>query len=143
MHAVKASDQLAAVPDFDRMAMPHGEQLGIEVADAAIDPGAAPPGPRCGAAVDHGVKIVVDFDLEAAPLDGAGKPSRYMHAVERQDAAALGLDPVKGVIVGAFRHGKDAAGIGLEQHLRRDLDHDVVDGGHGSLETGPCKRYAR
>ena len=76
------------------MTMAEGEEVGIEVADAAIDPGAPPSGPRRRAAVDHSVEIVVDPDLEAALPDGAGEPARHMHAVERQDAAPLGLDPV-------------------------------------------------
>ena len=59
-----------------------------------------------------------------------------MHAVERQDAAPLRLDPIERVVFGALRHWEDAAGIGLEQHLRRDLDHDVVDGGHGFTRDG-------
>jgi hypothetical protein len=77
------------------------------------------------------LEIPIDAHLEAAFADGAGQPLRYMHAVERQDAAPLGLDPIKRVVLGALGHGEDAASIGLEQHLRRDLDHDVVDRGHG------------
>jgi len=69
----------------------------------------------------------VDADLEAAFADGASKALWHMYAVERQDAAPLGLDPIERIVLGALSHGKDAAGIGLEQHLRRDLDHDVVD----------------
>ena len=81
-------------------------------------------------------KLRVDLHLEAAAADGAGKPPRHMHAVERQDAAPLRLDPIERVVLGALGHGKDAAGIGLEQHLRRDLDHDVVDRGHADLPAG-------
>ena len=50
-----------------------------------------------------------------------------MHVVEGQDAAPLRLDPVKRVVLRALRHGEDPARIGLEQDLRGDLDHDVVD----------------
>jgi hypothetical protein len=62
-----------------------------------------------------------------------------MHAIEQQDAALLRLDPVECRVVGAFSHGKDAARVGLEQHLRRDLDDDVVARGHAfsSPTAGP------
>ena len=127
MHAIEAADQLIVLPDLYCVAMPEGKEIGIEAADAAVDPSASPAGTRRGATLDDRVEIIVDPDLEAALSDSASKPSRHMHLVERQDAPPLGLDPIERVVLGAFRHGKDSAGIGLEQHLRRDLDHDVVD----------------
>jgi len=49
---------------------------------------------------------------------------------DSKDAAVLRLNPVEGRIVGTLRHGEDAASIGLKQHLRRDLDDNVVARSH-------------
>src|SRR6185312_10193284 len=121
MHAVKAADQLVPLPDLDRVAMTEREQIAVEAPDPPVDPGAAPARARRGAALDHRLEGLVDLDLETAVPDGARQPPRHMHLVERQDAAPLWLDPVQRIVLGAFGHGKDAAGIGLEEHLRRDL----------------------
>jgi hypothetical protein len=45
-----------------------------------------------------------------------------MKAIERDDAAPLWLDPIERRIIGAFRHREDAARVGFEQHLGRDVD---------------------
>src|SRR6202049_3101762 len=67
---------------------------------------------------------------------GAGGAPRHMKAVERKDAAPLRLDPEQALVVGALRHGEDAAGVGLEQHLGRDLEICVAVTGHG-LDPAP------
>ena len=95
----------------------------------------ARPGSRLGAAVDHRVEVAVDGDLEAVRAHGAREPRRDVEALERNDAALVRLDPIERRVVGAFRHRKDAAGIGLEQHLRRDLDEACFRG-------WPCVPYA-
>src|SRR5262249_34702025 len=125
MDAVEATDQLVALPDLDRMTMSKREEIGIKAANTAVDPGASPAGTRRRATLDDRIEIVVDSDLEAALADGAGEPTRHVHPAERQDAAPLRLDPVERIVLGALRHRKDAAGICLEQHLRRDLHHDI------------------
>jgi hypothetical protein len=53
-----------------------------------------------------------------------------VEAIEGNDAALLRLDPVERRVVRAFRHRKDAAGIGLEQDLRRDFDEGSFPVGH-------------
>ena len=85
-------------------------------------------GRGAGAAVDDRVEIVVDADLEAAGGDGAGEPAGHVEAVERQDAAALRLDPVEAGIVRRLGHREDAEGIGLEQDLGRDLEQQCRRG---------------
>ncbi len=50
----------------------------------------------------------------------------------------LRLDPVERGIVRALCHGKDPASVGLEQDLRRDLDHDVVVRRHDVTRL-PCE----
>ena len=59
--------------------------------------------------------------VEAVRAHGARQAGGDFQAVERDDAALFRLDPEQGRIVGAFRHREDAAGIGAQQHLRRDL----------------------
>ncbi len=127
MHPVKPAGQCAVLPDLDRVAMTECKQLAIEAPDAFVDPGRAPAQTGRCAAVDHRLEIPIDPDLEAAIADGADKPPRNMHPVERKNAAPLRLDPIKSVVLRALGHGKDAAGIGFEKHLRRDLDGDIVD----------------
>jgi hypothetical protein len=51
-----------------------------------------------------------------------------MELLERHDAAFVRLMPVQSQVVGAFRHRKDATGIGLEQDLRGDLDQRFAIG---------------
>ena len=88
--------------------------------------------PGCGAAQPSStrVEIAVDRDGEAVGAHGAGEPRRQVEAVERDDAAQVRLDPVERGVLGALRHREDAAGIGLEQHLRRDLDDGGFAVGH-------------
>jgi hypothetical protein len=78
---------------------------------------------------------VVDADAELVGAHRARKPARHMKGIERNDAALLRLDPIERRIVGALRHRKDAAGIGLEQHLRRDLDECGFSAGHARFES--------
>ena len=61
-----------------------------------------------------------------------------MKAIERNDAAHVRLDPIERRIVRAFRHRENAAGIGLEQHFRRDLDEGVFAIGHARTGIGLC-----
>jgi hypothetical protein len=56
-------------------------------------------------------------------------------ALKRNDPAPFRLDPVKSGIVGALRHRKNAAGIGLQQNIRRDLDEGGFTAGHGSSRS--------
>ena len=95
------------------------------------------PGLRLRAAIDHAVEIAVDGHLELVGADGAGEPRRHIEAVERDDSAQVGLDPVERGVLRALRHREDAAGIGLEQHLRRDLDEGGFAIGHGL--PGSCR----
>ena len=59
---------------------------------------------------------------------------RHAKPIERDDAAHVGLDPIERRIVGIFGHREYAAGIGLEQHFRCDLDE-------GGFAIGHCERF--
>ena len=137
--AVEPADQIVAVIDLDAVAMAVRVERAVDAADAAVDPGAGAAGLGLGAAVDHRLEVAVDADREGRGAHGARQPPRHVEALERDDAAHLRLDPVERGIVGAFRHRKDAAGIGLEQHFRRDLDEGVFAAGHGGdlVQGGP------
>ena len=134
--AVEPAHQQAAVIDLHGVAMALGIERAVDLADAGVDPGAGAPDVGLGAALDHLVEGAVDHDGEAGVAHGARQPRRHMKAVERDDAALVRLDPVERRVLGAFRHGEDAAGIGLEQHLGRDLDEVVTATGHKSKRIG-------
>src|SRR5437870_5079351 len=99
------------------MAVADAVQAEIEIADAAVDPGAGAALLRLGAAVDHRLEIAIAHDRETFGTHRAGEPARHVEPVERYDAALLRLDPIERRILGAFRHRENAARIGLEQHL--------------------------
>src|SRR5436190_2507847 len=154
-NAVEPADELLALVDLETMAMAPFVELAIEHADAPVDPSARAPEARLRAALEHRVEIAVDGDGETVGAHGAGKPCRHVEALERNDTAQLRLDPIERRVVRALRHGKDAAGIGLEQHLRRDFDESGFAVGHARFvrQDGPwlkirhanaaCERCAR
>ena len=131
--AVKPADQFAVLIDLDGVAVAALVELAVEIADAAIDPGprAARRGP--GAAVDDRVEIAIDRDGKTIGAHGARQPVRHVEAVERDDAAPFRLDPIERRVVGALGHRKNAAGIGLEQHFRRDVDECGLAARHEHL----------
>src|SRR5262245_47576328 len=129
-HAVEPALQPAAGPSLHRVAVAGTEEIAVEPADPAIDPGRATSRPRGGAAVDHGFEVVIDFDLVAALPHRAGEAAGNVHGGERQDAPLLRLDPIERGVIAAFRHRKDAAGVGLQEDLRGDFDDDVVARSH-------------
>ena len=135
---VEAADEARPVPYLHRVAMTQVEEVAVEVADALVDPGGAPSGPRGGAALDHAGNVGVDADIEVRRAQRAREPAGHVHLIEREDAAVLRLDPVERRVVSALGHGEDAAGVGLEQHLRRNLDDDVVARSHAIC--GPRNR---
>ena len=64
--------------------------------------------------------------LKRSDAYGAGQAAGTWNAVERDDAALLRLDPIERRVVGALRHREDAAGVGLEQDFRRDVDGALI-----------------
>jgi hypothetical protein len=89
---------------------------------------------RPGAAVDHRLEIAIADDRVGFRPHRAGKPPGNVEGIQRNDAAQFRLDPVKRRVVGTLRHGKDAAGIGLEQHFGGDVYVGGIAAGHGIAE---------
>ncbi len=127
---VKTSNELAVLPALYGMAKAHIEKLGVEFADALVDPGRAAASPRGCAAFDNALVVAIEANLELVLLDNAGEPLGNVDVIEGQDSAPLGLDPVKGRVACAFGHGEDAAGIGFEKHLRRDFNGEIGGRSH-------------
>ena len=127
-HAVETADQFFAIINFDPVAMADLVQPRVERTDARIDPGAGAVLAGRGAAVEHGGEVTIDVNLVTIRAHGAGEAARQVKVVERDDAALFRLDPVERGVVGILRHRKDAAGIGLEQHIRRDFDKSGFPG---------------
>ena len=142
-HAVEPADELAAAPCFDGVARAEGEQIAIELADAGVDPRFRPFGDSRGARVDDRAEVAIDADLEAAGGGGARQAARDVEIIKGNDAALLGLDPVEAGIVGGFGHREDAHRIRFQQNLRRDLEEDVVAGGHGKVRRRYLRRCGR
>ena len=112
------------------------EQRRIEPHDLAVDPGFGPGIGRLGASLNDGIEVGVDADLEPAAADCPPEPARDVHAIERQHAALLWIEPVEFLRLGAFRHWKDAGGIGPQQKLCRQTSHYDV----AALQAGPNLR---
>jgi len=125
--AIEPSHYFVAAPDFHGMAAPEFEQFSIKRAYAIVYPRAFPPGSGFGAAFYDSFKIIIDTHFELFLADGTGEAPGDMYGVERQDPSAFRFNPVESAVLGAFSHGKNAARIGLEKHLRRNVDHDVVE----------------
>ena len=82
--AVEPAGQIVAVPDLDAVAMPDLMQPGVEIADAAVDPGVVAAGVGCCAAVDHGLERGIDGDAENIRPHRARQPRTDAEAVERK-----------------------------------------------------------
>src|SRR3954447_25581358 len=87
IHAIKPASEIVAVPGFHAVAMPDVVQAGVEIADAAVDPGVAAAGMRRGAAVDHRLERGISGDAKRIRPHRAGEARGDTKTVERNDAA--------------------------------------------------------
>src|SRR5262249_35158977 len=94
--AVKAADQGFILVNFDGMTIATFVEPAIEVADAAVDPGAAPSRLRLGTAVDHSVEVPVNDHREGGGTDRACQPAGEMKPIQRDDPAPPRLSPTGG-----------------------------------------------
>src|SRR5271166_4551700 len=70
MDAIKPAGESSLMPRFDGMDAAQIEKLAIEAPDSMIDPGLFAIRIRGRAAVDHGVEIMIDPDLERIRANG-------------------------------------------------------------------------
>src|ERR1700751_78750 len=128
---IETADQAFAVVNLDGVTIAAFVELAIESADATVDPGTAPPRLRLRAAFDHRVEVPVNDYGEGSGADRARQAAGKGKPVQRNNSATLGLDPIERGVIGAPRHGKYPAGVGLQQHLRRDIDERGLAACHG------------
>jgi len=95
----------------------------VEIDDLIVDPGLV-AFLRAGA--NHLFRRSVDGDLVNALADASREPTGDVEAVERDDPAHVGIDPEQLGIVARLGHGEQTAGIGAEQHFRRQLECRVA-----------------
>jgi hypothetical protein len=129
-YAVETADEGTLLINFDRMAVAALIKFAVETADAPVDPGPGTSGHRLRATVKHAVEVAIDQHGEAIRPYSPRQSIRNVKSVERNDAAAFRFDPIERGIVGAFRHRKNAASIGLEQNLGRNIDECGLAAGH-------------
>jgi len=134
-NAVEAAHEFSVAPGFDGVAMAAAEKFAVEPPDALVDPGLAPAGRGGGASVDDRVEVAVGVNLEAIGTNGARKPAGDVKTLDRHDPAPLRVDPIEARVLRALGHREDAAGIGLQQHFRRDFSEMLARAGHAAEST--------
>ena len=77
---------------------------------------------RSGAAGDGGGEVPIDGDVESVRTARCGQPARQMEAVQRQDAAALRVEPVEPFAAPGLRHREQPVAVGPQHQVRRDLN---------------------
>ena len=132
LHPVKAPDQFALMPAFDRMGMADGVQPQCRPFDHAVDPGLLPV--RAGQ--QNLMKRLVASDRESARTDASGQRMRQMEGIQRDDRAAARLYPENVASVAAVGHGEDPGRIAAQQH-------PGIEPGHRSSRTSSCGRHRR
>src|SRR5262249_19379264 len=97
------------------------EQLNAQAPYRRIDPGLWSAEVRLGAGADDRIEVLVAPDVESRLADRACEPTRQVEFLEGEDPTLLRIDPIDLVVVSPLGHGKDAKGVGTQQHLRGDL----------------------
>lgn len=114
--AIEAADEPISVPAFDRMRKAEPVERGERGFDLPADPGFGAVGRPFGTEPDHGLKRGVGSDAEAIGGDRLPQRARQVKAVERQDRAAFGFDPIDAIGLAVIGHREHADGIGAEHH---------------------------
>ena len=120
--AVEAADEGAVLPAFDAVGVSVAMEVLEEAFDVEVDPCVFAAGGGGGASGDDGGEGAVGGDLVGAGEDGSEQAFRQMEAVERENAAQLGVEPIEPLAAAGFGHGEEADAIGPEHQLGRDLD---------------------
>ena len=114
LHAIKAADQPAVMPAFDRMGMTDGMKPKRGPFDRRVDPGFV----AIGAGQQDLMKRPVAGDRESPGADASRQRTGHVEPVERDNRAAAGLDPENIAGLAAVGHGEYASGIAPQQHPR-------------------------
>ena len=107
----------------------------IGFANRSVDPCTPALLARLRAAVDDGLEVMVEPDLEALLADRLPEAPGHMEPVQRDDAARFGPYPEHFRIAGAFRHWEHAGSVGLQEQVWRDTITWSVRAGHGHLRA--------
>lgn len=126
--AVKSAGEPITVPYLDRMREAAAVQGDKGLFDLRIDPGVGAALDRLGAQRDDALERGVGGHAEAIGGNRLAQRMRQMEAVERQDRARLGFDPIDAVGIAPIGHREHPDGIGAEQELR--IEDVVPNSGH-------------
>ena len=96
-------------------------QFAEQPLDLRVDPGVLAAGRGAGAAGDGAGEVLVHRHVNASGQHGARQPARQVEAVERQDAAALRVEPVEPLAAPRLGHREQAMAIGAQHQLGGDL----------------------
>ncbi len=120
-HAIESADQLAVTPALNRVRLPQPVQRHIARFDAVADPAlAAAVFSRGRAGLHHLAEGGVASHRKRAAPQRSGQRVRAAETIQRQDRAAVWLNPEDVRIIPRIRHRKNPAAIGEHQHLRID-----------------------
>ncbi len=114
--AIEPADEPLPFPAFDRMRKAEPVERGESGFDLPADPGFGPVGGAFGTEADHGLERGIGGHSKPIRHNRLLERARQVKAVERQDGAALRLDPVNAVGAAVIRHRKHADGIGAQHH---------------------------
>ena len=99
-----------------------GEAAPVErdagISNAAVDPAAFPPRRAGGAGIEHCSEMPVCGHAKSIARHRLAQRTREVKAIERQDRAPLGFDPVDVRIIARFGHRENAGSIAAQQQRR-------------------------
>lgn len=134
-NTIEATNKPTLPPRLHGVTVSDPCERAVKRPDAPVDPRAPPPRGRRGTGVDHRLEIMVHTDLEMIRPHGSRQSLRHAKPIQRDNAAPFRFDPVKAWIIGTLGHGKNPAGVGLQEHVGGNGGDQVVGrSGHG---TGP------
>lgn len=114
--AIEAADQPFTVPAFDRMRIAEPVERGEGGFDLPADPGFGAVGGTFGTEADHSLEGGIGGHSKPIRHNRLFERARQMKAVERQDRAAFGFDPIDAVGQTVIGHREHADGIGAQHH---------------------------
>jgi hypothetical protein len=97
-------------------------QLDENALDRPVDPGVGPIGCRLRAKLENALECLVGRDAEAFRQDRFPERTRKVEAIEREDAAQLGLYPIDTRGLAVVGHRKDAHRIGAQHQSGIQLE---------------------